>query len=367
MGAAERIHDLAVIGTGIIGATAVALAAARRPDASLLAVCSGTAHDGSTDLSLAVDIPAGRTAEQRSLAARSLRLSTLLEQVAPALRGRRVPTYWLVPEDGVAAADGQLVGDRLTPCDPGEKARLAEPFGPLPAAPGTVLLRSAPARVVEPAAAVRQLLAPLTGRPGNALVEGFTVRAVLPCPDGWRLVAEDGGELRARKVLAAPGAWALHGPFARTARRHGARTKKIVAYRLRATPPGRGTEPAGPRPLLVVDEPDAFLLPAAGGGTDWWCSITSTHWDCPPGRTELYATGPDRAELDAVRGDHLPGFRGDVVGGRVGADVYAPDFRPLTVPLDGRNDAVLATGGAGSGFRLAPAIADRALDLLDFR
>ncbi|MFJ7245900.1 FAD-dependent oxidoreductase [Kitasatospora sp. NPDC098652] len=359
---ARGTYDLAVIGTGIVGATAVGLATLRHPGASVVAVCAGAVHDGSTVRSLAVDIPAGRTEEQRALARRSLELRAELAALAPALNARTRRAYWVLPAGGAAGVDGQLVGDALAPCRSEQEARLRAVFGGPVGGAGTELRRSAEATFTEPAEAVEQLLRPLTGGdpadgPRRDLAEGFAVRAVEPCADGYRLIAEDGGELTARRVLAAPGAAALTGPFAATAKRFGARTKKIVAYRL------RGGEPGGHRPLLVLDEPDAFLLPV-GDGRDWCYSITSSDWDCPPERTRLAPNPADRALAEAILAEQLPGFRPEFTGCRTGADLYLPDFAPLITPLDGLDGVVLATGGAGSGFRLAPAMAEGALALL---
>ncbi|MFJ1753113.1 FAD-dependent oxidoreductase [Kitasatospora sp. NPDC088134] len=367
-------YDLAVVGTGIVGATAVALAALRHPGASVVAVCAGAVHDGSTARSLAVDIPAGRTGRQRALARRSLDLRAELAPLAPALNAESRPAYWVLPDGGAAAVDGQLVGDALAPCDPARGAALRAVFGGPVGAAGTGLWRSAPATVSEPAAAVEQLLGvlgggapggllgagpggPAGGGPRRDLVEGFAVRRIEPGPDGLRLVSSDGGQLTARRVLAAPGAAALDGPFAATAERLGARTKKIVAYRL------RGGEPGADRPLLVLDEPDAFLLPV-GSGSDWCYSITSADWDCPAERGRLAPDPADRKLAEAVLAEQLPVFRPEFTGCRTGTDLYLPDFAPLIAPLDGLDGAVLATGGAGSGFRLAPAMAEGALALL---
>ncbi|MFE6489928.1 FAD-binding protein, partial [Streptomyces sp. NPDC057757] len=284
-------------------------------------------HDGSTVRSLAVDIPAGQTGEQRALARRSLELRAELAALAPALNAEVRRAYWVVPAGGAAGVDGQLVGDALAPCRSEQEAQLRAVFGGPVGGAGTELRRSAEATFSEPAEAVEQVLRPLTAggpvagsltagslaaRPLTAgsradgprrdLVEGFAVRAVEPCAEGYRLIAEDGGELTARRVLAAPGAAALAGPFAATAKRLGARTKKVVAYRL------RGGEPGGHRPLLVLDEPDAFLLPV-GEGRDWYYSITSTDWDCPPERTRLAPNPDDRALAEAggnlINGDRM--------------------------------------------------------------
>ncbi|GHF48557.1 hypothetical protein GCM10010218_32550 [Streptomyces mashuensis] len=355
---APQVFDLAVVGTGVIGATAVALALARAPGAAVAAVSAGPLHHGATARSAALDIPAGHTPGRRRLARRALELRPLLAAVAPALGAAAPPSYWLMPARMVPAVGEELVGDRLTPCDAADEERLRGVFGPRLGGPDDVLLRSGPARVSDPRAVVGQLLRPLRENPRHALVRDFPVRDITPYGTaGHRLVARDGSTLTARRVLAAPGAWVLHGPFAVTARRYGARTKKVVAFHLRTRHPASGVAP-----LLNLEEHEAFLLPRAPG--QWLLSVTSAGWDCPPDPAGLAPDAADTALARAVLATAVPEFRAGITGCRVAADVYLPDRSPLVAPLDDLAGAVLATGGAGSGFRLAPAVAEQALDLL---
>jgi glycine/D-amino acid oxidase-like deaminating enzyme len=357
------VYDLAVVGTGIIGATAVALAAARDERARIVAVCAGAVHDGSTSRSLALDVPAGESAAKRELVAWSDRLCPLLGALAPSWRRRRYDSFWLAGAEQAAEIDGQLVGDRLAACDPAEQELLRSYFGQRLGGEGQ-LLRSGHATASDPYSTVLELLAPLIERPGNALFEGFAVERITDATQGYVLATADGRTVSARSVLAAPGAWAMSGPFQPTVEHYGARTKKVVAFDLAALDSPATTRRV--RALLILEEHEAFLLPGAALGS-WRLSIASRDWDCPPGRSAVHADAADLALAERVLAEAVPDFRAVARGSRVGVDLYLPDRLPLVVPLDGHERVVVATGGAGSGFRLAPAIADQALDLLGFR
>jgi glycine/D-amino acid oxidase-like deaminating enzyme len=51
-------------------------------------------------------------------------------------------------------------------------------------------------------------------------------------------------------------------------------------------------------------------------------------------------------------------------GGRVFCDAYTPDWHPLIASVSDQPEFVVATGCAGSGYRLGPAMAKAAVSLL---
>ncbi len=350
--------ELAVVGTGIVGAATAALAAVRDPDASIAVLCAGSRWETTTARSLAVDIPAGGSAAQRAVARRSLELREAVRTRAASWAAGQYPSYWLMSGDAVPATQEQLIADRLEPCDVRQHDDIRSTFGDMLGGPGSVLLRSGPAAVSDPVRTVGELLAPVAAGPRNRLVEHFTVERIDARRGGFQLTAEDGRQLRARRVVAAPGAWALRGPFRRTAAKHAARTKKIVAFRLTA-------RVSATPPLLNLEDHGAFVLPGPAEGS-WWLSITSNDWDCLPDHRRVRADQADLAEARRVLDAALPRFGALIVRSRVGVDLYPPERGPLVTALEEQDGAVLATGCAGSGFRLAPGIAERALDLVGF-
>ena len=94
----------------------------------------------------------------------------------------------------------------------------------------------------------------------------------------------------------------------------------------------------------------------------WLFSFTLRVWDVLPG--ELAMTSEDRAAALEVLDRFMPSLVEHCASARVFCDAYAPDWTPV-IDRAGAPGFVAAGVGCGSGYRLAPAIAMRALDLLD--
>jgi glycine/D-amino acid oxidase-like deaminating enzyme len=70
-----------------------------------------------------------------------------------------------------------------------------------------------------------------------------------------------------------------------------------------------------------------------------------------------------RAARDCLR-RWAPALAGACTGGRVFCDAYSPDGEPVVCALADTGRIVFAGAASGSGYRLAPAIATQAVDLL---
>jgi glycine/D-amino acid oxidase-like deaminating enzyme len=73
----------------------------------------------------------------------------------------------------------------------------------------------------------------------------------------------------------------------------------------------------------------------------------------------------DRTLADSIIAAYSQVLREHRHGGRAFYDCYREDRTPLTAYVSGDSRAVFAGACAGSGFRLSPGLADRALDLLE--
>ncbi len=351
-------YDLAVVGIGIVGALTLYYAVRQNPGRRVLALTHATRGVGATRLSAGFDTPTGRGSAQRALAARSTALFTELSAELPAVPREPVDTYWLVNRDGTAALDESLVGGRRTcPPTPRQRRMLAETFPGLAHGDDEVLLASPPMTVGSAQSLTDLLLDQALGAPGRALWEGFRVASVRRVGKHIELVATDGSRVTADRTVIAPGPWALEGPVARAARDRGARVKKVVAFHVRS-------RPAPHAPALVLEDEDAFLLPDHNRG-HWILSVTSPDWDRGPDGP-LVIDARDRSLARALLARHVPGFLPHLSGGRVFSDCFTPGHLPL-VDTAGDDGVVMAIGGSGSGYRLAPAMAEDALKLLDGR
>ncbi|GFE18339.1 hypothetical protein Sgleb_63860 [Streptomyces glebosus] len=349
-------YDLAVVGAGIIGAMTAYRAARRSPRPRVLVLDAGTPGAGATGSSAGFDLPSGRGAAQLELAARSAARYRELVAQHPELTRDRVAVRWLVDAAGQAALARSLHGEPPAAADAETERRLAEIFPGFTRSPGTALLTSPPAEHTAPARTVAVLLEQVrAAAPGNAVWPGFAVTEVRRRAGLFDLYAHDGARVSARRLVTATGPWALDGPYGEVARTYGVRCKKVAAYHIPVCPPAGA-------PALVLEDDDAFLLPQPDRDR-WLFSFTSQDWDCAPGSPSMRLGPHDRRLARAVLDRHVPGFAPLLGGGQVHCDGYAPGHLPVVAAAE--DGAVLAVAGAGSGYRLAPAIAEDALALLD--
>ncbi|MGP9022619.1 FAD-dependent oxidoreductase [Streptomyces sp. BR1] len=351
-------YDLAVVGAGVVGALTAYYAVRQDPARRVLVITHAARGTGATRLSAGFDTPTGHNPAQRELAARSTalfdKLATELTDLPDAGR-QPVDVYWLLGRDNIAALDATMAdGGTTSSVEPQQRRMLEEAFPGLAHGGDEVLLASAPMTAGQPQLLADHLLDEVLSTPGNTLLEGFRVASIGRTGGHIELVATDGSRVTTDKAVVAPGPWALDGPVADAARERGARVKKVVAFHIMATPPPHA-------PALIFEDADAFLLPHHPGG-HWIFSITSPDWDRGPDEP-LAIDARDRDLAVTLLERHVPGFVPHLLGGRVLGDCFTPGRLPV-VDTVGDDDVVMAIGGSGSGYRLAPAMAEDALDLL---
>ncbi|MFC3979194.1 NAD(P)/FAD-dependent oxidoreductase [Streptosporangium jomthongense] len=353
MGRPEKEFDLAIIGSGIIGAMIGHLAAEGNPGLRVLTMDDG--NTGATHLSAGLDVPTGHTAGQRALAARGSAVYARLRAELPALPIRPVDTYWVIDKANLHRLRESMAGPRLTEADAERRDWLAGVLPGLRTA-DRLLLRSDGGAHADVGRLAGRLLDEQRRRPGSEVRGGSPVTGVRPRDGRYELTHGDEVYAVAGRVAVATGARAPWGPFGDVARARGLRVKKVAALHL-------GVRPPDDAPVLVFDDHDAFLLPVHEEGY-WLLSFTSRHWDLSPGDGPPDLSPEDRATAAGVLDAYVPALAAEVCGGRAFYDGYTPDRMPLVEPVDGWPGVVLALGGNGSGYRLAPAIAERALELL---
>ncbi|MFF4695187.1 NAD(P)/FAD-dependent oxidoreductase [Streptomyces chattanoogensis] len=193
-------------------------------------------------------------------------------------------------------------------------------------------------------------------RPRVGVREGVRVTALEPDGRGVALALGTGERLTVDRAVLAPGPWLGAPAWADLVAPLGARIKKIVALHI-----DRPADEAD-RALVFHDE-DAFLLPLAYRG-HWLFSYTCQDWDVDPDQV-----GADLAEADVERAReclsrYAPALALRCTSGRVFCDAYSPSREPIVRALDPDGRVVFAGAANGSGYRLAPAIAAEAVQLL---
>lgn len=348
--------DLAIVGGGIVGTVAALLAHRSRPDWTLLLLDRSEFGQGATRYSAGLATTLTRSPRHRALSLRSQRLYKELAAAVPALPIRRLPLFFVTSETRRGELEVSVHGPRPEPARGEQIAALDRLCGGLALAGDDRVLAAGRVSQGDANGVVCRLVAHLRTSGRADCRERIEIREIHRGSGRLELVATDGGILAARRAIVATGPWILSGPGGRTAARHGIRTKKVVSLLL-------DRAPAPSSPAIYFFEAGAFLLPLEAEGR-WLFSFRCETWDCLPEHGRLRISAEDRAAGLAILERYAPALVSEARGGRVFCDAYAPDGVPLAARDPDHPGLVLAAAGSGSGYRLAPGIADEALRAL---
>jgi glycine/D-amino acid oxidase-like deaminating enzyme len=339
--ASERC-DLAVIGAGILGTMVAHLAVEQHPEWTSVLVDRGPPGRGATAYSLALDVGFAANPAVRRLVTDGAPISRALAAAMPGCF-RTLSAFAISP----SPAGGRLGGGLHA---------LRTRWPELALGPDETAVAGLTATCATPLALVEGLVTGMRRR-GVRCWDGTEVTVVETGLGGIRLSMADGRTLLAARVVVAVGPWINTGPWQVFASQLGVRVKKIVAMHL-------DIRPRADDPVVLFMADDAFLLPDVDGDR-YLFSFASQEWDVPPDPTRLRITPDDRELALEILERRMPGLARRWSGGRVFCDAYTPNRTPVVTGLDADPRICVATGGSGSGFRLAPGMALAALRYLD--
>jgi D-arginine dehydrogenase len=345
-------HDLVVVGAGIVGAAVATQARLLRPTARILLLDRSQVGSGATRHSAALSPPIGATAALRRLAERAERWYTEREHDGEMPPRRQLAAFWVVPESSIPWFRAEFVANPPVPATGGDLVRLRDAYPDLVVRPDETVWCSEGVWAGAAEATARSLAARLNQATGSACLEGVEVHDVQPDENGFVLFTGAGQWLRARHVVLATGPWLADKPTAGWE----VRVKKVAALLLARRP--RQDDPA-----VVFWEEDTFLLPLPDRGVTLFSFCCPT-WDVHPDASLVL----DRPELDAavdLLAARSAGLAAAVAGGRAFCDGYLPAHLPAVTEDPERPGLLLAGGCSGSGFRLAPGLAELAVARLD--
>jgi glycine/D-amino acid oxidase-like deaminating enzyme len=341
---------IAVVGAGIVGCLIARELIARDPEATVTVLDRDLIGSGVTRRSAGVSLVKGGTPRTRRMSAFSHAYYAALQADHPGLPIHPVGARLVLPGPGDPAGSGYLpehtggaaaVTDRLA-------GQIKLPAGSRVWQLGGCHYADVPA--------LTQVIAALA-RPRVRFAEAVKVTGLSADETGVTLSCGSGERLRADQVVLAPGPWLAEPAWAGLVTPLHLRVKKIVAMHLER-PPGPDDE------LMIFEAEDAFLLPVIHRG-HWLLSYTRLEWDVDPNGP---AQGLSPGDVEAARATlrpYSPALAGACVSGRVCCDAYSQNHEPVVTTLDGTDGRIIFAGAAnGSGYRLGPAIASEAVNLL---
>ncbi len=346
--------DLVVIGGGIIGSMTAYLARQKNPKWRILLVDRSLVSDGATKYSAGLDIPYGFNETQKEYSRLSTAFYRQLKKDIPELPFHELPLFGVVAKSRVEALCAGFTTENVRVATSSEAIQLYESYPDLAISEDQVLLTGCAATYGFPAITTSLIVNHLQQRQHVECWEGVEIRSVDTSADGLQLTTADGRTFAARRVIASTGPWLLAELTRASAAQAGVRIKKVAALHIDRSPSTRD-------PLLMFFDEDAFLLPV-GQRRQWIFSFTSQEWDCPPEVSRLRVSNEDRQLALSVLNRYCPSFVSDCHGGRVFCDAYTPERVPLVTQVSGAANFVVAGAGCGSGYRLAPAVALKALE-----
>lgn len=336
--------DIAVVGAGIVGVLVAREINCRHPNVRLILLDRDAVGSGASRRSAGLHIPRGTSAVVRDMSAYSEAYYAQLAEKDPGVPIHPVDTVVIASAGSTdAVQETYLASAKLTETTSTGRADIAIPDGHH--------ARTAEGGHYAEVGALAARLAP------TGVQEGVAVTSVRSADEAVRLSLSTGGELAVGRVVLAPGPWATDPAWSELLAPLEIAIKRVVALHIDI--------PVSPNdPCIVMHDDDAFLLPLAGCG-HWLFSYTCQEWNADP-RTATLALQPQHVhDARAVLERYAPTLTEHCTSGRVFCDAYTPDRQPIIRALDPARRVIFAGGANGSGYRLGPAIAAKAVNLLN--
>jgi glycine/D-amino acid oxidase-like deaminating enzyme len=340
--------DVAIVGGGILGCLVARELLARSPDVSIVLLDRDMVAAGATRRSAGLHFPRGGTERVRRMSRYS---QSYYERLS--LNHPQLPIY----PAGLSVVASQSTQDRLheTYLDQAKLARIDDvPLPEFLLPPGSGVWSAEGGHYADVHGLTQAIATQL--RAAISIREAVRVCDLQPERDHVALELGNGQRLTATQVVLAPGPWVADPAWQALLASLRIRIKKVVAVHL--------DQPvAGPDQAVVFHDEDAFLLSLRYRG-HWLFSYTCPQWGVDPDDLVDGVSPGDLADATGLLNRYAPSLATRCTGGRVFCDAYSGTGEPLVRVLDEDRRIVFAGAANGSGYRLAPAIAVEAVDLL---
>ncbi len=355
-----KSYDLTIIGAGIIGSLAAYEITKLKPNWQVLLIDSSMIGHGATQYSLGVQFPYGRTAAKKQLTEQSLKIWETLISKIPNLPIRSLPFIGITQQSNLQLVLNGFVDPIPQTLKTSELARFKKTYPWIVLNPDQALIGGTQGSYANALGVTSLICEVLRTEQNSDIYEGIKIQKIKKQDDNlYGLLTSTQELISSKRILIATGPWLVAGlvtgldSMKPIIKEKNIRTKKIVSLHINRIP--NETDPI----IFFFDE-QAFLLPDINT-KQWLFSFTAEEWDCEPNVQKLVITKEDQILAFSILEKYCPTLIEHCRGGRVFCDAYDSNLTPLIFEMSDMPNIIVAGAGAGSGFRLGPAIAKTAI------
>ena len=350
------MFDLIIIGGGVFGANLAWLARKRCPQWRILLLDKSFVGNGVTRYSAGLSVPMLREGFDQELVTFSDLMYRQLEVDVGVRIRHPISLFWVVSSDTANAFRARFINRPPRLAVPGEIVHLKHVYPDLRINPDEhVYITENRAWYGFAHDAVQHLIGQFLFTDKSACYECVEVNSVKKENGHFVVTTKFGKTMTAVRVAVATGPWKIS-QETNLIGELDIRVKKVTALHL-------DMRPSLDTPAVSFPDEDMFWLPLLEKGYTL-CSFHNNTWDCDPDTSNLRLTHDDVRDgfSNIVKRSHHLGSL--ILGGRAFCDAYTPNRTPLIKPDPHQEGLISIGGGSGSGFRLAPGIANQALNYL---
>jgi len=349
---ANRGYDIVIVGGGILGVFCAYYANQKWPKKKIAILEKKMVGKGVTDYSACLDVPYSTTPYKRELTIKSRILYDELLDKYPQLPIASTSVIGICKKNQVKEIIGQLsskgaiIGERAkfnthAPVD----FHLTEQYGYFYNVSGYYAYSNV----------TNVIAAELVKKENVTIYESTEVVAVIDKEEGCLIQTNYGLTLETTAMIDATGPWMTKGFSSENLVSQNLRTKKIIALHIDSVPPKNA-------PIVYCFNDDAFLCPQPHFSR-WLFSYRCEDWDVDIDKDEFKITNKNLSKALAVLNKYSDSMGDKITGGRVYCDMYSSNGDPLVKKT--RPNYIIVGAPSGSGYRLAPGLAEEVVSLLE--
>ena len=352
-----KAFDIIIMGAGIIGVITAYFLSQKYPYKKILLLDKKMAGTGATFYSIGLDVPLGQTEYKRQLSKESRSVYSKLKSEIPNLAIYSLPFFGICKKYNYDQFSNRSF-EKLRIAKDEEMILLNKSYPNLIIEKDEIILTGCKSTYSKTYQVTNQILAEYCKNKNSFIYETINVKWIEAKKD-YMVVHTDFGSLNVKYLINTIGPWIIDSDNLFQKNEH-FRLKKIACFNIEELEDT--THPA----IVYFFEKNAFILPEMGRKRHV-LSITSQDWDCEPNSQTLHFTDKDKKIAKVLMSKYFNQSNHQIIGGRLFCDTYTKNQTPI-VYKDVENEKIIyANGSSGSGFRLAPSVANSIINLLQIQ